>query len=192
MAGSTYNVDLLTADGSKVVQAGEIQYLDAANQPGYGMPRYYEYGITFQTAGLATGVTLYTPAVGDYIYDIGVVITTAFNGTTPKIDVGTFTSTTGLFAQTASAAIDATKLYADVTSNTGLSVPNFHLWLSSGVIEKGRAGASVIPSWQVRVTAASPLKVVASQNGQINGTAIDSSAGVAKIVVVASSPYVLA
>ena len=145
------------------------------------------FPFTYQTTGLATGYTLFTPAVGDYIYDIGIVITTAFNGTTPKLDVGTFSSTTGVFKQLAGNPVDGTKLYATVTSNTGLQSSNSGLWLSTAIISVGTAGTAAIHDPQLYVSAASPILLVASQDGTKGGTAITSTAGVGFVVVVYST-----
>ena len=192
MAGNTYAATFSDAYNTVVRWGGLLTFSNATAQPGYGAPQVYSYAITFSTSGLASGVTLYTPAVGDIILDVGVVITTAFDGTTPKLDVGTFTGNTGLFDQLAGAAVDGTKVYADVTDNTGFGIANSHLWLSSAVISVGTAGTAAINSWQGRISAANPLKVVASQNGQKGGTAITSTHGAAQIIVVAASPNVLA
>ena len=163
---------------------GSINFTGSASQ---AIVNVQSFPITFATAGLAAGVALYTPAVGDVILDVGVVITTAFDGTTPKIDVGTFNGgNVGLFGELTAGAIDATKVYADVTDNAGLAVANAALWLSAAVITVGTAGTAAIHSWQLRCSAANPVLVVASQNGQKGGTAISSTHGVASIVVVSA------
>jgi hypothetical protein len=182
------------SDANNVVTrwGGLLSFTNGANAPGYGAPQVYSYAFTYQTAGLTTGVTLYTPAVGDLILDAGVVITTAFNGTTPEIDVGSFTGNTGLFEQLAGDAVDGSKVYADVTDNTGVAVANNPLWLSSAVISVGSAGTAAINSWQARISAANPLKFVCTQTGQKGGGAIGGTAGAATIVIVAVSPNVLA
>lgn len=147
------------------------------------------YSFDYTTSGLAAGVTVHTPAVGDLILDIGVVITTAFNGTTPKLDIGTFNGgNVGLFGEVGGAAVDGTKLYADVTDNAGLGIANSHLWLSSAVIAANSAGIASLPSWQLYCSAANPILLVASQNGQKGGTAITSTAGAATVVIAAVSP----
>lgn len=163
---------------------GTINFTGSATQ---AITNVQSFPITFATASLNAGVTLYTPAVGDIILDIGVVITTAFNGTTPKIDVGTFNGgNVGLFGEITAGALDATKVYADVTDNAGLAQANSFLWLSAAVIAHASASEATLPAWQLRVSAANPILVVASQNGQKSGTAITSNAGVAQIVVVSA------
>lgn len=140
------------------------------------------YSFTYQTANLATGVTIFTPTVGDVIYDIGVSVTTAFNGTTPKIDVGTFSGgNNGLFDVLAGAPVDATKVYSAVTTNAGLTSPNSHLWLQAAVGSVGAAGTAAYNSSPLIVSVANPFLVVASQSGAKGGTAITSSAGACTI-----------
>lgn len=147
------------------------------------------YAFTYTTNGLSSGVTIYTPAVGDIITDIGVAITTAFDGTTPKLDVGTFNGgNVGLFGELAGAAVDGTKVYGAVTDNAGISSANDALWLSSAVISVGAAGTAAISSWQLLVTAANPILLVASQSGQKGGTAIDSTAGAGTVYITTCTP----
>ena len=146
------------------------------------------FPFTFATAGLASGVTLYTPSIGDIIYDIGVVITTAFDGTTPKIDVGTFNGgNNGLFDELATAPIDATKVYADVTNNAGLGTPNSALWLSTAIVQGNSASLSSLKSNEIRVSAANPVLLVASQSGAKGGTAITSTHGVGTVYVITAT-----
>lgn len=190
-AGATYPVTIQAGDSSgQVVYQGALTFQQSTNQPaGTNGNVSKATAIAFGTAGLTAGVALYTPAVGDLILDIGIVITTAFNGTTPKIDVGTFNGgNNGLFDELAGAPVDATKVYADVTNNAGIAAANSHLWLSSAITSVGAAGTAAINSWQLRVSAANPLLVVVSQTGAKGGTATGATAGAATIVVVTSTP----
>lgn len=179
--------EMFTQDGQKVVENGQIQYQPTGTGATPMMIR--SFAITYQTAGLASGVTIYTPAVGDVIYDVAVAVTTAFNGTTPKLDVGTFNGgTDGLFKNLATAAVDGTKVYADVTHNAGLGTPNSALWLSTAIVQGNSASLSTLKSNEIVVSAANPLLVVASQDGTKGGTAITSSAGAATILVLCATP----
>ena len=178
-----YSASFIDTSG-EVRFAGTLEYTATTTKSPMAVRAF---PFTYQTAGLSTGYTLWTPAVGDFIYDIGIVITTAFNGTTPKLDVGTFSGTTGLFKQLAGNPVDGTKLYANVTNNTGLQSSNSGLWLSTAIISVGTAGTAAIHDPQVLVTAASAISLVASQDGTKGGTAITSSAGVGTVFVVYSN-----
>ena len=176
-----------TSDGSKVVESALITYQPAGSGATPLMIR--SFGITFATASLNTGVTIYTPAVGDVIYDVGIGISTAFDGTTPKLDVGTFNGgNNGLFKTLAQNPVDGTKVYADAASNAGLGVPNSALWLSTAIVAGNSASLSTLQSNEIVVSAANPLLVVASQTGAKSGTAITSTHGVATIYVMTATP----
>lgn len=178
---------VLTGDGQKVVDNGQL-VLQPYGSGGTPM-MVRTFGITFATASLSSGVTIYTPAVGDVIYDIGIGISTAFDGTTPKLDVGTFNGgNNGLFKTLAQNAVDGTKVYADATSNAGLGVPNAALWLSTAIVQGNSASLSSLASNEIVVSAANPLLVVASQTGAKGGTAITSTHGIATIYVMTSTP----
>ena len=180
----TYPSSFLSQDGGLVVRSGELQY-----PAGGATPQHVRsYAFTYTTAGLATGVTIYTPTVGEVIYDIGVCITTAFDGTTPKLDVGTFTGNDGLFKTVAGAVLDGTKLYAAVTSNAGLTVPNAAQWLQAATGSAGAAAGAAYVSAHMIVTVANPIKLVASQSGAKGGTAINSTVGAGTVYVLLGQP----
>lgn len=147
------------------------------------------FAFTYQTAGLAAGVTIYTPQVGDVIYDIGICVTTAFNGTTPLLDVGTFNGgNVGLFGELAAGAVDGSKVYAGVTDNAGLTTPNTAMWLQAAVGSHGAAGTAAYVSTPIIVTAANPILLVGSQSGQKGGTAIGGTAGAGTVFVLTGTP----
>lgn len=181
MTTKVYDAAIQTSGG--IMQEGTLAFLDSSPL------QILSYPFTYQTAGLASGATIYTPAVGDVIYDIGVVITTAFNGTTPKLDVGTFNGgNNGLFDELATAPVDGTKVYADVTNNAGLGTPNSALWLSTAIVQGNSASLSSLKSNEIRVSAANPLLLVASQSGAKGGTAITSTQGAGAVLVITGTP----
>lgn len=181
MSNLGYPATIYDSTGTERISNGTVAFTTPTNTPSI---LYFPF--TYQTAGLAAGVTIYTPTVGTIIEDIGVVITTAFNGTTPKIDIGTFNGgNNGLFDELATAPVDATKVYADVTNNAGLASANSALWLSAAVVSHGITGSSAISSPQLRVSAANPILLVASQSGAKGGTAITSTQGAGTIYIVA-------
>ena len=66
--------------------------------PGAGIVRG-PFSFTHATAGISSGgVTVFTPAIGDVLLDVLVIITTPFDGTTPQYDVGLIeTNGVGIF-----------------------------------------------------------------------------------------------
>jgi hypothetical protein len=190
--GNTYSARMADAYDTITRLQGDLTFLDATAEPSYGKINLYSYAFTYATAGLATGVTLTTLTAGSIIYDVGIVITTAFDGTTPSLDVGTFDGgNVGLFAELA-AVVDGTKVYADVTDNAGLASSNSQLWLSTAIGSAGAAGGAAFDDTALYVSADCSFLLVASQNGQKSGTAIDSTAGAGRVYIVAAAPNVLA
>ena len=158
-----------------------------------GMARVAFLAFAFNTAGLTAGVTLFTPAVGDILLDAWIEVDTAFDGTTPLADVGTFVGTNnGLFATCAASGLPVDLSVADSeTGGTG------YLWnaatsfanLPLGGMAFGNSGSNrVAPG---KFSAANPLKLVVSQTGAKGGTAIGGAAGAARVYVVTATPVSL-
>jgi hypothetical protein len=143
----------------------------------------------FTTAGVTAGVPVVQLRAGDVIYDLGFAIPTAFNGTTPFADFGTFSGgNAGIFTELAGAAVDLTAADTAVTDNAGLSSATTRTWLSAAIGSVGAAaGAAFLPA-PLQVTADSELFLVVSQSGQKGGTATGATAGAAVAYVVTSTP----
>lgn len=167
-------------------QSGQTRISGYIN-PGVQFVR--SFAATFATNGLTAGVVVYTPAIGDVIYDIGIAIPTAFDGTTPKADVGTFNGgNNGLFDVLAGATVDLTAADAAVTTNAGLSNATATTWLSAAIGSVGAAGGAAYLPGVLTVTAANPLLLVVSQSGAKGDTATGASAGALTVYIVTSSP----
>jgi len=140
----------------------------------------------FNTAGLANGVTVYTPTVNDLLLDAWIEIDTAFDGTTPKGDIGTFVGTTsGLFASV-SALVDIS--HADVeTAGTGVRVNLVTSAAMSLVMAPLVFGSAARPA-PARFTATNPLLLVVSQDGTKGGAAIGGTAGAGRLYIVTATP----
>ncbi len=178
----TYSTNILD-------QSGQIR-IEGATQFTASTPlTLRSFAFSHSTAALAAGVTVYTPDVGDVIYDIGICLSTAFNGTTPLLDVGTFNGgNVGLFGELAGAGVDGTKLYAAATDNAGLTVPNTASWLQAATGSVGAAAGAAYNSTPIIVTTANPILLVASQNGQKGGTATGATAGVGTVYMLTGQP----
>src|SRR5690348_16524195 len=105
------------ADDTKVLGVATVSPLATAwvdgggGGGGAGSPVVRAFPFAYNTAGILTGHAVYTPAIGDVLLDAWIVITTAWNGTTPLADIGTFVGANGgLFAWSvpSSGAVDLT------------------------------------------------------------------------------------
>lgn len=175
-------------DGSGRVE-GFIDFTDPTSTPALLRG---PFPFSFATASLTAGVHIFTPNIGDVIYDVGIEIVTAFNGTTPLGDVGTFSGgNDGLFAIQAGVALDLTAADAAVTDNAGLSSPQTPSWLQAAVGSVGAAaGAAYLPT-PLYVTAANPILLVISETGAKGGTATGATAGAGNVYVLTSTPVPL-
>ena len=149
-----------------------------------GVPVTTRYTVPFSAAGLSngTGYVLFTPTVGDEILDIAVRFPTVFDGTTPLCDVGTgVTATLGLFGSYAgSLPCDAANVEP---AGDGLSVCG-GFQIANLVASIGSTGAGSTP----KVTAANPVRVWVTQDGEINGADPASSQGEIEIVMTVVTP----
>lgn len=132
----------------------------------------------FDTAGLASsGLVIETPEAGDLILDAWIDVDTAWNGTTPKADIGFFQGgAAGIFAH-GSGAVDLTQAdatYDNLVTNVG----------NAGVLRTVKAVAA-------RVVAKAPLLLVVSQNGLLGGAAVGATQGhlTAYIRLATPDPY---
>jgi hypothetical protein len=172
-------------DGSGRVE-GFLDFTDPTNTPAFLRG---PFPFTFATAGLTAGVAIYTPNVGDVIYDIGVEIATAFDGTTPLADVGTFSGgNNGLFDELAGTTVDLTAADAAVTDNAGLSHATNQSWLQAAIGSVGAAAGSAYLPGALYVTVANPILLVISQTGAKGGAATGATVGVGAVYVLTSQP----
>lgn len=165
-----------------------------------------KFPFAFNTPGILTGAALYTPTVGDILLDAWIEIDTAWDGTTPLGDVGTFIGGgTGLWASQlfpldmALADIDQSNSQGmKVGNNTRLSdiqtLLDATLYLAAntitGAISQSVGAASdggtrIIP---MKFTAANPIEVVVSQDGTNTGADPGSTQGAGVLYLVTATP----
>jgi hypothetical protein len=154
--------------------------------PGPLYVRSFAFG--FDTLGLTTGVRVVQLRAGDVVYDLGIGIHAAFNGTTPKADVGTFSGTTGLFDQLADTTVDLTVVDEPITDNDGLTESDGPNWLQAAIGSVGAAGGAAYLPGQLIATTDCVLELVVSQDGTKGGTATGASVGVGTVYVVTGTP----
>lgn len=183
-----------------------------------GGPVYRAFDIAYNTSGLTSGHTIYTPAIGDLLLDAWVEVKTPWNGTTPLLDIGQFLAgaTQGWYRLLATVGGDATSgLAIDLTLGeqdsfqtvgnsvlgnsgqvTNLSYPD----LIQTIVHTGVTVASPIVKWPTiglnlgssnlpgRFSAADPIKVVVSQTGQVGGADPSATQGAATVYIVTVTP----
>jgi hypothetical protein len=149
------------------------------------------FSVTSATPGLTTGVPLVKLPVGAVIYDIGVFVTVGWDGTTPTMDVGSFSSTTGLFDQLAGAAVELSDPIVAVTSNAGLNQnQDSKSWLAAAIASVGADGGAAFNPPELYVSAVSTISAVVSQDGTKGGTATAATTGTALVYVLVATPFI--
>ncbi len=183
---------LATTDELVIASSGSSKKITAANMlAGMAIVRG-PFAFAFNTASINSGVTIYTPTVGDILLEAWIELTTSFNGTTPKGDIGTFVGTSsGLWKNSLFAGLpfDLTSTAAAEAAGTGVLVGQsaaFTLDPLSVAAQGDRR--NYIPA---RFTATNPLKIVVSQDGLAGGAAVGGSAGAGNIYIVTATPRAL-
>lgn len=148
------------------------------------------FPFAFDTPNIEDGVTIWTPAVGDILLDAWISVLTAFDGSTPMGDIGTFTEGQA-FGMLASNNAAADLSSADVSSGG----------LDRAILSQG--GGDVNGVYQVtlaeityssyrqlpgKFVAAAPVKVVVSQDGEIGGDSVGGSAGAGAVYLIVATP----
>lgn len=159
----------------------EVDTGGGGSQPGTPLVRG-PFVVNFDDAGLENGIEFYTPTEGDLLMDIRLVVDVAFDGTTPRGDVGIGVGG-GLF-------------------NYGLGIPSLAVAGNMGdgiVIDDGLANLVNDLSNSGNSTAAlspflssDPMKFWASQDGLAGGLAVGGTAGVLRVYIVTATPVAFA
>lgn len=145
------------------------------------------FDVGFADSDLTTGETLYTPDVGEILHDAWVQVSTAFNGTTPKLDIGTFLAgNAGWFSHGKGVldltVADAAGILADASPISG----QIGSRLSTSVA--GDDPDDLARALPAKFTTTDPVKVVVTQSGAKGGTATGATAGAAVVYLVTSTP----
>lgn len=137
-----------------------------------GMPVVRKFPFAFDTANILTGHTVYTPTSGEFLLDAWIEIETAWNGTTPKGDVGTFASDIYGWFQLGG------------TGPIVMSTVNTDTQFGDGLLDQ-----RILPGVPVKITSgANPIKVCVSQNGTKTGANPGSTQGAAILYLVTVTP----
>jgi hypothetical protein len=120
--------------------------------------------------------------------DAWISVLTAWDGTTPLGDFGSFTTAIGLLAGNAS-AVDMTQVDTPYPESTGLSTSSVGTSLSTALITENNGGAfGPVPTWQATFVAATPIKVCVSSTGHPGGADPGATQGAAVLYLVTATP----
>lgn len=141
-----------------------------------GMSIVHRFQFNHSDSNLHSGTAVYTPAAGDVLLDMWLEVSVAWNGTTPKFEVGDFVFGNVGWLSTIGGVIDLT---AANTGGTGtvslLSLPGAsHTNLRQ-----------ILPS---KFTTTDPIKICVSQDGTTVGGATGATAGSAYLYFVTATP----
>jgi hypothetical protein len=156
-----------------------------------GVPVVRKFPFAYNTPGLLTGHTVYTPAVGDVVLDAWFEIDTAWDGTTPTGDVGnSIDQNYGWFGgSNAGAGVDMT----DVDQDGGQASSGL-LTQGGGTVPNALSFAQLTrtPPWRRNVPGklltANPIKIIVSQDGTNTGADPGSTQGAAILYLITATP----
>jgi hypothetical protein len=176
--------------------------------PGVSIVRKFPFA--FNDAGLAAGKTIYVPTIGDILHECWVQIDTAWNGTTPFGDVGTFVGlNSGFFSGIGPAPLDMTQADAVQTGNgtlVGASGPSAAtlaaivdalqlVGTGGGLNPTGLSSLASLTSlapagrlFPCEFSTADPIKVCVSQTGQAGGADPGATQGAGFVYLVTATP----
>lgn len=147
--------------------------------PGAAIVRKFPFA--FNTPGLAAGATLYTPTAGDILLNGWIEVDTAWNGTTPKADIGTFVGTVFGWL-TFNSTVDMTKADSE-RRGTGVLVGSD--FSNASIVAATGGNERDAPS---KLLGTEPIKVVVSTTGASNGADPGATQGAAVLYLVTATP----
>lgn len=152
--------------------------IDALKASQVGVPIVRKFPFAFNTPGILTGATIYTPTIGDVVIDAWFSIVLNWDGTNPYGDFGSFLGGgIGIFGAD-NAPINMTQADDSTGYGTGW-LPSHHINSLPGAGSQGSPGT---------ITTIDPIKVCVSQNGQPGGADPGSTQGTAVLYLVTATP----
>lgn len=155
-----------------------------------GSPVVRAFPFSFDTPDILTGAALYTPTIGDILLWAWIMVTTAWDGTTPLGMYGQFLGTKyGIGWAAWSAPYDMTQAAQSPTTTNdstfpaadgmNVSVPNTNAAAFYGDRDEIVLG---------RFESANPVEIVVSQDGTNTGADPGSTQGAAVLYLVTATP----
>ncbi len=150
------------------------------------------FSFSFNDVGLFNGISFYTPTINDLLVDAWIEVDTAWDGTTPTGDFGTFIGNTAGFISSSSdiQGIDMTKADDEVL---GTGYLNGHYQIAppanlSLAIASGTKATHQNRGAPGRFVTSDPLLIVVSQDGSSGGGDPGASQGSASIYLIIATP----
>ena len=193
-AGVTASADELNILDGATLDANELNILDGAATTAArlnGAPTVYKSAaINYNSANLRTGITIFTPAIGDVLLDALIQIDTAFDGTTPATDIAQWTllanGSGGWFGAAGSGGVSLVGL-AD-KSYQGDQFISGDDDATQSLSQRSSDGARIVPGYFASVD---PVQIIVTQDGLKNGAAIGGTAGQLHVYLVVAKPVQL-
>lgn len=144
------------------------------------------FPFAFDDAGLADGIALYTPTVGDVLLNAWIEIDIAWDGTTPKVDIGQGDAN-GMFGnsnpQNASLADDTAGAGSGSNFLSNTNQAALALWDLAD--SAGSYNSRLVPG---KFLTTNPMYVWVSQDGSRGGADPGASQGSGAVYLVVATP----
>lgn len=160
-------VQLVTADALDAAVADQVGLLVPDIS---GVSIVHSFTFTFALATLELGHAFWTPTVGDVLLNAWLFRSVAWDGTSPTCDVGSFQGSNNGWFNRFDGTQDLTVPDELDQAGNGITFANTALFLPAAF------------------TTADPIKIVVSQNGQLNGGATESTTGSTTLYWITSTP----
>jgi hypothetical protein len=180
--------------------AKKLAYLDEDDKVPAGLlpagsPVVRAFSFAFDTADLETGLTVWTPAVGDVLLDAWFHVSTSFDGTTPFADLNVDGEEWGLFDNYLPVAVpvDGTRHWLALSQAAAIYGARAALWVPDIADTPYTSGQLTQPQ-QIpgghfqRFATTDPLKVWVSQDGSNTGDPVGGTQGAATLYFVTVTP----
>lgn len=155
---------------------GAYMFFACINSPG-GVAQTLQFSFTYKTPSLATGAALYVPQVGETLLNAWVQVTEAFNGTTPKLDMGYGPAGNVGIMGAVGVVQDMTVIDGTVNMLTTGSFPDLAI-ISAIQFASSTSGTRLVPS-QFNGDFGTPFVVWVTQDGTNNGAVTGATEGAA-------------
>lgn len=161
-----------------------------------GVPRIERCPFAYDTPGLRTGVPIFTPEEGDLLLDVWIEVVTAWNGTNPFADIGSFTFAAGGWFSSMGSGIDLSHADSEneldglmrdqSTAGNGIS-SDLSLATVAAIAINNHWGTAVrtLPATFV---AADPIKLVVSQDASATGADPGATQGSGFVYLMVATP----